>query len=417
QADVDIIKSPKVEGTVTATLTDVPLSEALTNILEAHGYAYITTDNIIRVVPKDEIHEVREKVVSQVFRVTYANVKDVETALGRFISEQGAISSNPGTSNIIVTDTESKVKAISAFIEEIDRETPLILVEAKIYDVTSTENFDLGVEWQAGTATSYGSVPTGATLGSGYSTLGNMLQSSVTDPALTGAFAGSTNKTTATDASLRFGILNDHINLDAALRAAQEDIRAKLLASPRIIVMDNEEAIIKIVEEIPYQELTQSSEGGNIGTTEFRDVGVELMVTPHLTRDGKIRLVLNPKFSVRTGEALTVTSGSQSSAQPIVASREERTTALIQDGQTVVIGGLKKQDVSQQLNKVPLLGDIPLLGGLFRFEGEKTVNSELVIFITPQVVEDFALSEDEERCLANTTFVAPQLPETKLGND
>ena len=342
QADVDIIKSPKVEGTVTATLTDVPLAEALTSILEAHGYAYVTTDNVIRVVPKEEVLQVREKIISRVFRVTYADVKEVETALRSFISDQGAISSNPGTSNIIVTDTESRVKAINSFIEEIDRVTPQLLVDAKIYDITSTDNLDLGIEWQVGTNTGYLEDTTvyqnGAPLTSG---LGNAYQSSVTDPYTSSVFSGNTSKTN-TIGLLRYGIINDHINLDFALRAAQEDIRAKLLANPRIMAVDNEQAEIKIIEEIPYQELTESSAGGSIGTTAFRDVGVELRVTPHLTRDGLIRMKLNPKFSVQTGDVQISGGSTQVSPQPIVASREETTTALVKDGQTVVIGGLKK---------------------------------------------------------------------------
>lgn len=414
QADVDIIKSPKVEGTVTATLTDVPLAEALTNILESHGYAYVTTDNIIRVVPKDEIFEVREKIISQVFRITYANVKDVETALRQFISDQGAISCNPGTSNIIVTDTESKVKAISSFIEEIDRVTPQILVEAKIYDVSSTDSLDLGVKWQAGTATSFGEPTANQLLGNDFGTVGNIV-GGITNTAIGSEFASGINKADSSGI-LRVGVLNDNVSVDAALFAAQDNVRAKLLANPRVLVLDNELAQIKIVEEIPYQQLTQSTEGsGAVGTTEFRDIGVELRVTPHLTRDGLIHLQLNPKFSTRTG-SVNIVSGGDTIPQPIVATRETITTALIRDNQTVVIGGLKKQDKVQEISKIPFLGDLPLLGALFKFQGESTINSELVVFITPHLVENPALSDDEQKYLADSVYVSPTLPETKLSN-
>jgi len=155
QANVDIIKSPKVEGNVTATLNDVPLVEALTNILEAHGFSYIASENMIRVMPAADVVDVREKMVSRVYRITYADVKELEMALRKFISEQGSISANPGTSNIIVTDVESKIKAIDTFIEEIDRITPQILVDAKVYDISSKASMDLGVEWQMGTNTLY----------------------------------------------------------------------------------------------------------------------------------------------------------------------------------------------------------------------------------------------------------------------
>ena len=413
QADVDIVKSPKVVGKVTAVLKDIPLGEALTNILDVNGYGYISSDNMISVVPKDEIFEAREKLISRVYRVTYANAEDVKKALEGFLSEKGSISANPSTSNIIVTDVESKIKAIDLFVEEIDRVTPQIMVEAKIYDISSQDKLDLGVQWQAGTATSFGTVPDGATLGNQYGTLGNVLQGATTTPHATGAFSGNTSNT-ATTSLLRIGILNDNINIDAMLKAAQEDIRAKLLANPRTLVLDNQQAEIKIVEEIPYQELTETSAGGSIGTTQFREVGVELRVTPHLTRDGLIRLQLNPKFSVRTGDVLLGAEQSNLPPQPIVATRETTTTALIQDGDTVVIGGLRKQDVRQQKNKIPLLGDLPLLGALFRSEGESTVNSELVIFITPSVVKNSVLSEKEKRFLQETDMPSPRTPEPRL---
>lgn len=425
QADVDIVKSPKVIGTVTATLTDVPLSEALENILSAHGYGFVATNNMIRIVPKEEINEVREKIVSRVYRITYADVKEVETALRKFISETGSISANPGTSNIIVTDAESKINAINSFIEEIDRVTPQILVEAKIYDISSTDNLDLGIEWQAGTTTSYGAIPPGGSLGDQVGNLGNVLSGqtadngliSRTEPFTTGKNAGVVNKAKSSDGLIRMGYLDENVYIDAILHAAQEDIRAKLLANPRIMVVDNQQAQIKIVEEIPYQELTQTSGGGNIGTTQFRDVGVELIVTPHLTREGLIRLILNPKFSVRTGDVLVGGNSSVLPPQPIVAKRETVTTALIKDKQTVVIGGLQKQDVTQQVNKIPLLGDLPLLGVLFRFEGESTVNSELVVFITPNVILEPTLTDREQLHLNSTVFAVPKAPETRLGNE
>ena len=414
QADVDIIKSPKVVGSVTATLTDVPLAEALNTILASHGYAYVTTDNIIRVVPRDEIFEVREKLVSRVFRITYADVKDVERALRQFISDQGAISANPGTSNIIVTDTESKVKAINSFIEEIDRVTPQILVSAQIYDVTSQDSLDLGVKWQAATATDFGQPTENQIWGNDYGTVGNII-GGITNTAIGSTFNSGINQAD-TAGLMRFGIVNDSISMDAAIFAAQDDSRAKLLANPRVLVLDNEEAEIKIVEEVPYQQLTQSTDGGQaVGTTEFRDVGVELRVTPHLTREGLIHLTLNPKFSTITG-SVNIVSGGDNIPQPVVATRETITTALIKDQQTVVIGGLKKQDKIQETSKIPLLGDLPLLGALFSFEGESTVNSELVVFITPQVIEKPALSSQEKKYLADAVYVSPDLPETKLGN-
>lgn len=394
QADVNLIISPKVTGQVNVgPLTNVPLAEALKNILSTNGYDYVIDKNMVRIVPAGEVAQVTEKLVSRIYRITYADVTEVEKSLQRFMSKQGSLSSSPGTSNVIVTDTESKIKAIDTFIEEIDRITPQILVEARIYDITSKDRLDLGVRWEAGTNTTYGA--------DGQPTAGNR------DPFIASGFTGTTAKTESTTAAIRFGSLNQKIDVDMMLKAQQENIDAKLLANPRVIVLDNEKALIKIISEIPYQQLTESALGGSIGTTAFREVGVELEVTPHLTREDMVRLRLKPKFSVVTGE-VTVAGVGVSYPQPVVDRREADTTLLIRNGQTVVLGGLRKKEVTKQINKVPVLGDLPLVGLLFRFKGEDTVTSELVVFITPRIVEQPTMTETEQTQFGTTEFSGPQ---------
>ncbi len=414
QSGVDIIKSPKVIGEVTATLTDIPLEEALNNILAAHGYGYIAGNNMIRIASLEEMSELSERLVSKIYQISYADVLEVETALKKFISPRGSLSANPGTSNIIVIDNESRMKAISDFIKEVDRITPQIEVEARIYDITSKDRLDIGVEWQAGRNTTYsataGTTATAASGTAGIVALENPLggaYNSRIDPFTTGAFKGATGKAESAVGVLRFGWLNPAIDIDVALRAQQENIDAKLLANPRILVLDNEKANIKIVSEIPYQQITDTSGGGSIGSTAFREVGVELEVTPHLTREGMVRMHLKPKFSVQTSSVLLGTGTSTTFSQPVVDKREADTTLLIEDGRTVVLGGLRKKDVSKQINKIPLLGDVPLIGAAFRFEGESTTTSELVVFITPRIIEKPVLTELNRRQLEITDFNGP----------
>jgi type IV pilus assembly protein PilQ len=400
QADVNLIISPKVTGQVNVgPLTDVPLAEALKNILSTHGYDYVIDKNMVRIVPAGEVAQVTEKLVSRIYRITYADVAEVEKSLQKFISKQGSLSSSPGTSNVIVTDAESKIKAIDTFIEEIDRITPQILVEARIYDITSKDRLDLGVKWEAGTNTTYDDY--------GQPPITHQDRGGNRDPFIASGFAGTTDKASGTTAAIRFGWLNQNIDVDMLLKAEQENIDAKLLANPRVLVLDNEKALIKIISEIPYQELTESALGGSIGTTAFREVGVELDVTPHLTRDDMIRLRLKPKFSVVTGQ-VSVSGLAASNPQPIVDRREADTTLLIKNGQTVVLGGLRKKEVTKQINKVPVLGDLPLVGLLFRFKGEDTVTSELVVFITPRIVEQPTMTETEQTQFGTTEFSGPQ---------
>jgi type IV pilus assembly protein PilQ len=388
QADVDIVKSPAVIGEVTTTLTDVPLEEALSNILAAHGYGYIASKNMIRIVPIAEITEKSERLVSRIYRITYADVTEVEKALKKFISKRGSLSASPATSNVIVTDTESKIKAIDTFIDEVDRITPLILVEVRIYDVTSRDKLDLGIEWDAGSRTTYtASEPTARN----------------TDPFIASGFEGATGKTADTTLGFfRFGWFNDSIDIDAQLRAEEEDTDAKLLANPRILVLDNEKALFDIVTEHPYAE--RNITGTTITETiKFKRVGVKLAVTPHVTSEGMLRLHIIPEFGVVVSQAQFATSD-----VPVVDTRKVDTIALLRDGQTVVIGGLRKKDVSKQVNKVPFLGDLPVVGALFRFEGEDTSVNELIVFITPRIINQAFLSTDEENAYEETKFDGPK---------
>ena len=419
QADLDIVKGPDVTGNVTATLTDVPLKEALEQILTAYGAGFVASENMIRIVPASQLTEETEKMVSKVYRIVYADVKEVEKVLAKVISKRGTISANPGTSNIMITDTESKIAAIDTFVEEMDRRTAQILVEARIYDISNTDSLDVGVEWNAGRNTGYGSGYPTLDSSSGRVIDGPASGFSRSDPFLNGSFSSPIEKASATSA-LSVGILNQHIDIDTLITAAQDKGAAKLLANPRILVLDNETASFKAIREIPYQRLQQ---GGyqSFGTTEFKEVGVELEVTPHLAKDGMIRLHIMPVFSVQSGNIpipLETSAGVgqeiRTSPQPIVDRREADTITLVQDGDTVVIGGLRKEEITTEESKIPLLGDIPILGMLFRFEGEERITSELVVFITPRLIEESVLSETEAQYLEATEFIGPKLPTTKI---
>ena len=212
QADIDIVKSPSVTGNVTATLKNVPLGEALRNILAAQGYAYVADQHLIRVVTKAEVADQQEALVNKVYHVTYADVKEVEASLKKFISPRGSISANPGTNNIIVTDTESKIRAVDTFIDEIDRMTPQILVEARIYDITSKDRFDLGVDWQVGTNTGF-DAKTGEFTGK-------------TTPVAQGLFTGSGAKQAETaQGQLRLGYITNTVDIEAIFEGTTRKYR------------------------------------------------------------------------------------------------------------------------------------------------------------------------------------------------
>ena len=405
QADLNYIKSPKVIGNVTVTLTNVPLEEALTNILAVHDCIYVPTNNVIRIITSAEMVEKVEPILTKTYEIVYADVAQVVEALDKFKSPQGSVSSIQGTSHIIVTDTESKIREITALLDKIDRITPQILVETRIYDITSRDKLDLGVEWYVGRRTNWTpGYPINDDIVVDKSGVDTYLGSR-TNPFMASLFEGATSNTEDTSGLLRFGWLTPHVDIDATINAQQEIAEAKLLANPRILVLDNETASFDIVTEEPYVE-RQVSGGTITETVKFKPVGVKLQVTPHVTRNGMLRLHIQPEFNVFIKR---VNLSSDSTNVPIVDTRKVDTIALVRDSQTVVLGGMRKKTVSKGNNKIPLLGDLPLVGALFRFEGEDTAVNELIVFITPRIIlQEPVLTLDEEKAFEETKIGPPE---------
>jgi type IV pilus assembly protein PilQ len=390
QVNVDFIISPKVQGNVTVTLNNVSVEEALQSILDVHGCACIKGENVIKILTREEMPAIAERLKTDTFEIIYANVDEVVKALDKFKSNQGSVSSIQGTSHIIVTDTENKIREIAKLIEKIDRITPQVLVEARIYDITSQDDLDIGIQWQAGRNTTFSGTNVGLDPTAGR-----------TNPYSTATFSDPTI-TDNTLGFLKIGVLNDHLDIDSKITAIKQNVDAKLLANPRIIVLDNESALFDIVTEYPYIE--QSINGSTVTeTVKFKNVGVKLGVTPHVTRDGMVKMHIQPEFGVKTGKE-TTSSGSV----PIVDTRKVDTTTLVKNGQSIVLGGLRKKGTNKQVNKVPLLGDLPIIGVLFRFEGESTAVTELVVFITPSIITEPTLTKSEQKALNETQFDGPE---------
>ena len=457
QAKIDIVKSPKVTGNVTAKVTDVPLEEALSNILAAHDYTYIATESMIRVMPLSEIAVAREELVTRIYRITYADANEVAAALGNFVSQRGKVAFNKGTSHIIVTDTEGKIKGIDKFIEEIDFMTPQVLVEVRIYDITTSEGFELSPDWHAGR-----NAPYTADL----ITLPDEVQTNVTEPytvhekefteydrTVYGSYPGGfrdayketrdleaweynpgisetesvyidppaimTNRRRKpfvgasfdheTGGALRFSLLNDAVDIDFVLSVLHKEVEARLLANPRILVLDNETANFEIIREIPYREMMQVAREDPITYTEYKDVGVQLKVTPHIARDGMIRLRIEPEFGVVVGF--------NAEGAPTVDTRRANTVAMVKNGQTIAMSGLRKRETTKDISKVPLLGDLPLVGGLFKSETESVEINELVIFITTRIITEPVLSAVEKKQFDATEFAGPEITEMRLERD
>lgn len=462
QANIDIVKSPKVIDNVTVKLTDIPLEEALLNILAAYNYTYIITENMIRVVPLPDMADVKEPQVTRIYKITYADIEGVATAVEKFVSGKAEIGINKGTSHIMVTDTEDKIKAIDKFIEQVDVMTSQVMVEVRIYDVTTNEGFELSPQWHVGrnapytadtiimgadevTKTNVGPedfsfteegmeqpqnyvvAPWPPTLPPGWyddlTRIQRDLERVGTDfgrtetevvydkpplimsnwrrkPFAGGAFDRITGGT------LSFGVLNDAVDVELALTILHRQVEAKLLANPRILVLDNETAKFEIVREVPYREFKQVAREDPITYTDFKKVGVDLRVTPHIARDDMLRLKIEPEFSVLVSQ--------DKKGVPTIDARRVDTIAMIKDGQTIVIGGLRKRQISKDVSKVPVLGDMPLIGGLFNSESESVKINELVIFITTTIITDPTLSAADKKLLDKIQFTTPEIGKTKI---
>lgn len=459
QANIDIVKSPSVSGDVTVKVTDVPFEEALANILAAYGYTYIATEHMVRVMPLPEMSELKEEQVTRIYKVTYADVNQVFAALDDFKSGKGEIAINRETSHIMVTDIEEKIKAIDKFIEQVDHPTSQVLVEVRIYDVTTREGFELDPQWRFGRNAPYtpGTFQTPREItekvtgpeSSYYKEERHEVQWAIPqyypDPNLSGVPGSfgiadrsqeqwteepgrTETETKYTDygkmgnrrrkpfvggsfdrvsgGTLSISVLNDAIDLNFVLSILHSQLDARLLANPRILVLDNATADFRIVRQIPYKEFMQVGREDPIDFTAFKDVGVKLNVTPHIARDRMLRLEVEPEFSVLVSrDALGI---------PTVDKRRANTTAMIKDGQTVAIGGLRRKEITKDIAKVPVLGDMPLVGGLFVSETESKVVNELIVFITTRIVTEPALSESEKNLLDKTEFTTPVLKKTRI---
>jgi len=461
-AKVNIFTSPQVTGEITVELMDVPLEEALTNILTALGYTFVATDNMIRVVPMSEITLAKEELISKVYRIIYADANDVATSLREFVSNNGSVGVDRATSHIVVTDTEYKIRGVDKFVAELNRQRQQVLVEVKIYEITTHEGFNLSSALYAAnipletTGASNLGHPTSVleTVTPGYTvtTTGTRADDTLgyQDTARHGVDSGGaisyneemnyeegmsrTEATTeavpdvtttetfydqvpltigpsrprggrafvggsfdrARGGTLSFSLLNDAIDLEFALNMLKKEVEYKVLANPRILVLDNETANFGTVREVPYRELLQVSREDPMTYTAFKDVGVQLEVTPQIAEDGMIKLHIVPEFGTLVSQnAVNVLTRKDDFGRdvyqnvlgmPTVDVRRTDTVALVRNGQTIAIGGMRKRETSKTISKVPLLGDIPLLGNLFRSKTESVSISELVILITPRII-------------------------------
>lgn len=276
----------------------------------------------------------------------------------------------------MISDIPKKIAQMRELISVIDRPVDQVLIEGRIVIATDTFARDLGAKFGIGGRRSYNNGDNTGTIGSGATGNANASRGlNVNLPAKT--------FTTGTSASIAYTLLGRNFNLDIELQALQEEGRGEVISNPRLVTTNQREAVIKQGREVGYLTVTgQGTGGAALPTVQFKEALLELKVVPTITSDDRVFLNLN----VKKDEVLRFIDLGQFGSVPELARREINTAVLVDDGQTVVIGGVYEFTDRTSIAKVPFLGDIPFLGNLFKKKGRSKEKAELLIFVTPKVL-------------------------------
>ena len=316
------------------------------------------------------------------------------------LSKRGTVVTDARTNTLIVKDIAEHAEAAEDLIRRLDSQTPLILIEARVVEATTNFKEEVGIQWGGGFARSpaFGN-PTGLVFPSVFSVRGGSddSQTNTEGTATTPNFVVNLPAPVGTGAGgsigLIFGSVGGTANLNVRLSMAEEQGSIKMLASPRITTLDNKQAIIKQGVSIPVAVI--SAQGIN---TVFFDANLELQVTPHVTQDGHIIM----QTSVMKNSPDFANTGAR--GDPSIQRKEAQTEMMVKDGDTAVIGGIYTREDTSNVKKVPFLGDIPVLGRLFRFTSSTKKRSEMLIFLTPRIVNRSAAVVQSGRAAQTATF-------------
>ena len=347
----NIVAGTEVTGPVTVLLNNVPWREALDNVLKINDFVAVEENGVIRVTTHKDIANAAklEALETVIFNVQYARADQLREVLSKLLTERGKAQADIRANALIITDIPSVIADLKTIVADLDKPTAQVLIEAKIVQVDESRSRELGINWTAGNLGN----PLANTRAGGEVDLG------VKDP--TGKFT--------------LGKLENAVNLQAVLSALEDEKHAEVLSQPSVLINDNETASIISGKRIPINTLDIS---GNL-VTRFYDVAVKLMVTPHINPNNEVLMTLNPEVADLSGES-TVAGGI------IILTSEVKTTLLVKDGETVVIGGVIRSKEGSTDRRVPLLHAIPLFGRLFEYTVDTEDKTEILVFVTPHVI-------------------------------
>ncbi len=414
ESNLNIVASDTVLGNVTLRLVNVPWDQALDIVLRAKGLDKRRDGNVVWVAPQPELAkfeqekedariaiENREDLVTDYVQINYHSANAIFKALTEakgvgnsgggggtgnnqnengFLSQRGRLVADERTNTLMISDIPKKIAQMRELIAVIDRPVDQVLIEGRIVIATDTFARDLGARFgingrRQGDRTQIigGNITDNVNTGNGDDRV-LPRDMNVNLPA-----SGFINNTAA---SIAYTLLGRNFDLDLELSALQEEGRGEVISNPRLVTTNQREAVIKQGREVGYLTVTGSGTGIATPTVQFKEALLELKVIPTITDDNRVFLNLN----VKKDEVLRFIDLGDFGSVPELARREINTAVLIEDGQTVVIGGVYEFSDRSSIAKVPFLGDIPFLGNLFKKKGRSKEKAELLIFVTPKVL-------------------------------
>ncbi|EGQ8489709.1 type IV pilus secretin PilQ [Vibrio alginolyticus] len=397
----NLVVSDSVEGNLTLRLDGVPWQQVLDIILQVKGLDKRVDGNVILVAPTDEL-DLREKqqlekqklteemgeLSSEIIKVNFAKASDIAEMINgegniSMLSERGSMTIDERTNSLLIRELPENIEVIREIIESLDIPVKQVQIEARIVTINEGNMDELGIRW--GFTSINGSNTVGGSIENNLATIG-LYNGEGGDDGGDGDGVGiddflnvnlAATSPNATSIAFQVAKLGSDTLLDLELSALQQESKAEIISSPRLITTNKKPAYIEQGTEIPY--LESSSSGAT--TVTFKKAVLSLKVTPQITPDNRLVLDLSvtqdrPGQVVKTGTGEAVAIDTQRIG----------TQVLVNNGETVVLGGIFQHSITNSVDKVPLLGDLPLLGALFRRSYENVGKSELLIFVTPKVV-------------------------------
>jgi type IV pilus assembly protein PilQ len=388
---LNIVAGDDVQGGVTVRMTDVPWDQALAAVLQAKGLGSQRFGNIVRVAPIETIKSEQQTALEAkraqeeltelellVMPLNYVQATEMASQIGDLLSPRGAVQVDNTGNQLIVKETEKRLVQIRELVKHLDRQTPQVLIEARVVEANSNYSRSLGVQWGAELdATTRTGYSTGLFFPNGVGASGSIDRTGSPifySPGQESLLVDLGAEAATSGVSFNLGSIPGLIDLDARLSAMETDGWGKVVSQPRITTLDNQSAHISQGQRVPF---LSTSAGGT--SVQFIEAALEMTVTPHITSDDKVFLTLEVTNNRADFSQLVL-------GQPAIQVKEISTELLVGDGDTTVMGGVFSTESSFSQDRVPGLSKIPLLGYLFKNSTESVTRNEMLVFITPHIV-------------------------------